>query len=74
MKIVNKKKFMLRISEMLVIIISIILTPMAINYANAFRGYKGYGGEYLLPVLGLLMVLVIETIYEEVERMKKGKK
>lgn len=25
------------------------------------------GGEYLVPVLGALVLLVIETVYEEVE-------
>lgn len=68
MKIINKKKFITRIIELVIIIGTLILTPMAINYANAWRGYKGFGGEYLLPILGLLAILVIETIYEESSR------
>ena len=51
MKIVNKKKFIIRILEIIVIIATIILTIMAIKYANAWRGYKAFGGEYLIPIL-----------------------
>lgn len=65
MKIINKKKFITRIIEILIIIGTFIFTPKAIAYANAWRGYKGFGGEYLLPILGLLAILIIETIYEE---------
>lgn len=74
MKIVNKKKFVVRILEILVIIGTIILTILSINYANKLRGYQAYGGEYLIPVLGLLVVLVIETIYEESEENKRRRK
>ena len=45
MKIVNKKKFIIRIIELLVIIATVILTIKSIQYANIIRGYKGYGGE-----------------------------
>ena len=68
MKIINMKKFITRILDLVIIIATVVLTPMAINYANAWRGYKGFGGEYLLPILGLLAILVIETIYEESNR------
>lgn len=68
MKIINMKKFITRILDLVIIILTTLITPMAINYANAWRGYKGYGGEYLLPILGLLAILVIETIYEESNR------
>lgn len=71
---INKKKFIARILEVGVIIGSFILTPMAIEYANNWRGYKAFGGEYLIPVLGLLIAMVIETIYEESERNKKKNK
>ncbi len=74
MKVVNKGKFISRMIEFLIIIGTIILTPKAITYANICRGYKGYGGEYLIPVLGLLAILVIETIYEEFEKTKRGGK
>jgi hypothetical protein len=73
-KIVNKKKFIVRIIELLVIIATIILTIVSINYANKIRGHQAYGGEYLVPVLGLLIILVIETIYKESENNKKEQK
>lgn len=74
MKIVNKKKFLVRILEIAVFIGTIILTILAINYANKVRGHIAYGGEYLIPIGGLLIILVIETIYEESESKKRGGK
>lgn len=73
MKIVNKKKFIIRIIELLVIIATIILTIKSIQYATIIRDYKGYGGEYLVPILGLIIVLVLESILEESENKKHGK-
>lgn len=74
MKIVNKKKFIVRIIEILIITATIILTILAINYTNEIRGYSAMGGEYLIPILGLLIILVIETVYEESEEKKKNAK
>lgn len=74
MKIVNKKKFLVRILEIVVFIGTIILTILAINYANKVKGHIAYGGEYLIPIGGLLIILVIETIYEESESKKRGGK
>ena len=74
MKITNKKKFLVRILEILVIIGTIILTILSINYANKLRGHQAFGGEYLVPVLGLIVILIIETIYEESENKKRSKK
>lgn len=74
MKVVNKKKFIIRILEVLIIIATIILTIVSINYANKIRGYQAFGGEYLVPVLGLLLILIIETIYEESENKKAENK
>lgn len=70
MKIVNKKKFVIRIIELLVIIATIVLTVKAIAYANAVRGYKGYGGEYLVPVFGLIIILILEDWLQESEKKK----
>lgn len=70
MRIKDKTKFIARMLEMLVVILTIILTPMAINYSTILRGHAAYGGEYLIPILGLLIILVIETIYEENKRRK----
>ena len=71
MKIVNKKKFIVRIIELVVIIATIILTVISIRYANQIRGHKAYGGEYLVPVFGLLIVAVIEDAYQESEKGDK---
>lgn len=73
-KIVDKNKFITRILELIILGLTTILTPLAINYANVFRGYKAFGGEYLIPIFGLLIILVIETIYEEAENKNGGKK
>lgn len=51
----------IRILEILIIIATIRITPIAINYANEIRHYKAYGGEYLIPLLGILAVFCIET-------------
>jgi len=74
MKVVNKKKFIVRIIQVLVILAAIILTPIAIKYANVIRGYKAVGGEFLLPILALVIILIIETIYEESENRISRKK
>lgn len=74
MKITNKKKFLVRILELIVIITTIVLTILAINYANRIRGHIAYGGEYLVPVFGLIIILVIEGIYEDSEYKKRSKK
>lgn len=74
MRKINKKKLIVRILELLVIIATIILTPIAIKYATAVRGYEAVGGEYLLPIFALVIILIIETIYEASEESKKIKK
>ncbi len=71
MKVSNKKKFIVRVIETIVIISTIIFTILAIKYATAVRGYDAIGGEYLIPIVGLLIVMIIEDIYQESE--KKGK-
>ena len=67
---INKKKLIIRILELIVIIATIITTPIAIKYATLVRGYEAVGGEYLIPMLGLVIILIIETIYEESEARK----
>lgn len=74
MKIINKKKFIVRILEIIVLLATIILTPLAIKCATIERGYEAMGGEYLIPILGLVIILIIETIYEESEEKKKNGK
>lgn len=74
MRIVNKKKFISRIIEILIIIVTIILTIKSIAYATELRGYEAFGGEYLIPLLGLITIMIIETILEESENKKHGKR
>lgn len=68
MKLVNKRKFIARVTEIIIFIGTLITTPIAINCANAMRGYAAQGGEYLLPIMGLLFMFVVETVYEEGEK------
>lgn len=65
MKITNKSKFITRIIELFIFIGTIILTLLSIDYATKIRGHIAYGGEYLIPILGLLLIIIVETIYEE---------
>lgn len=74
MKIMNKKKFIVRILELITIIATVILTIVSIKYATRTRGYKAFGGEYLVPVLGLIIILVLESILEESEEKKGNRK
>lgn len=70
MKVINRKKFIVRIIEIVIVIATIVLTLVSINYANKIRGHIAYGGEYLIPVFGLLLILVLETNLEESEERK----
>lgn len=72
MEKVNKKKIITRILEIAVIIGTIISTPFAIKYATAVREYEAVGGEYFIPLLGLVIIMLIETIYEESKAKEKG--
>lgn len=74
LKINNKKKFLVRIIELVIIIATIILTIVFINYATRLRGHKAYGGEYCIPILGCIAIMIIEEIYQESENKKKGEK
>lgn len=74
MKITNKKKFIVRILELITIIATIILTIVSIKYATKIRGHQAFGGEYLVPVLGLIIILVLESILEESEEKKGNRK
>lgn len=73
MQIHNRKKFTVRAIEVFIIIATIIFTIIAINYANKTRNYQAFGGEYLIPIIGLIIILIIETIYEDYEETEKIK-
>ena len=68
---INKKKLIVRIIELIIIIATIIVTPLAIKYATAVRGYDAIGGEYLIPIISLLAIIVIEDIYQASEEKKE---
>ena len=70
MKTNNKKKFIVRIIELIIILVTIILTIFSIIKATKIRGYIGFGGEYLIPILGMIAILIIEDIYQEKEKGK----
>lgn len=67
---INKKKFIVRTLELLIIIATIILTPIAIIYANKARNYYALGGEYMIPIIALLIIMIIEEIYKESEESR----
>lgn len=71
---INKPKLIIRILEILSIIATFIITPIAIDYARAWRGYEAVGGEYLIPLLTLCFIMILESILEEIERRRKEKK
>ena len=70
MKINNKKTLKVRIIELILLIVTITLTIFSIKYAIKVRGYIGFGGEYLIPILGIIAILIIEDIYQENEKGK----
>ena len=63
MKITDRRKFITRILDLIVILCTSILTPAAIHYATLERGHQAFGGEYLL-----IIVMIIEAVYEESNR------
>lgn len=53
------------IAAALFVIASIASTPVCIESAYQFRGYKAYGGEYLIIPLGVLLAVVTLEIAKE---------
>lgn len=68
MRIRNKNRFIIRTIETLVILITIILTPIAIIYANKIRGHTAYGGEWLIPIISLMIILILEEYLESEDK------
>lgn len=68
-----RKKCKVRIVQLVIIILTLILTKIAINYAFIERGYEAIGGEYLIPILGLLIVVIIEDEYRKYKNRKEEK-
>lgn len=74
MKITNKKKFVIRIVEVIIILATIIITALAIKYANEMRGYRGFGGEFLIPIISLMIILILEEYLESEEKNNENKR
>lgn len=57
-----------------IIVCSIIAMPFAINYATRIRGYKAYGGEYLIPILGWIIATFFYEICKDIIESKSENK
>ena len=66
-----RKKSITIYNLILIIIITIIVTRWAIDYTTTRRGYEVIGGEYTIPIFGLLSILIIEDVYQEYEKRRK---
>lgn len=62
---VDMVKRVARISEVLIVLFTIYIIPKAFEYAEAIRQYKAYGGEYLILIFTMIVILAIETLLEE---------
>lgn len=62
-----------RIVYFLIILFSIAITPYVAEYATNIRGYKAYGGEYLIPLLGWIIATVYYEICKEINHRQKLK-
>ena len=65
LKITDMKKFKIRIVEILIIIATIILTALSVKLAFIERGYKAIGGEWLVPLTGAVVILILEDQLKE---------
>ena len=74
MKISNKKKFIVRIIEAVTSVATIIVTLISIDYATKIRGYVAIGGEYLIPIFGLLIILFLEEYLGNEEKKNENKR
>ena len=68
-----KVRIIVRIVQLVIIILTLILTKIAINYAFIERGYETIGEEYLITILGLLIVVIIEDEYRKYKNRKEEK-
>ena len=55
-----KKRILKRLIESGVVVATIKLTQLAVISAEQFRGEKQYGSEWLLPIIGLTILIMIE--------------
>ena len=52
-----------------IIVASIAATPWAVKSAEMTRGYQATGGEYLLPLLGLLVGWLVALVGKDLETL-----
>lgn len=60
-----------------IVIIAIVSTPNAILSVDKLRGYKAFGGEYLLIPLALLIaygICQLMQVYDEIEERSNKEK
>ena len=55
-----KKRVLKRLIESGVVVGTIKLTKLALIIAEHFRGERQYGSEWLLPIIGLFILIMIE--------------
>lgn len=55
-----KKRVLKRLIESGVVVGTIKLTQLAVISAEQFRGERQYGSEWLLPIIGLFILIMIE--------------
>lgn len=71
---INKKKFIFRIIEAVITVATTIVTLISIDYATKIRGYVAIGGEYLIPIFGLLIILCLEEYLGNEEKKNENKR
>lgn len=64
---------LVRVVYLFFILFSITITPKIAEYATKIRGYKAYGGEYLIPVLGWIIATVFYEIFKSINNSEKFK-
>ena len=56
------RKLIIKIIELIIIIVTIILTQSATDCATSLRHYIAYGGEYLIPVIGCVVLSMVNGL------------
>ena len=56
-----------------IILLSIVATHYLAEYETSVRGYKAYGGEYTIPILGWIIATIYYEICKSIDNNKKFK-
>lgn len=63
-----------KIIYLLIIFISIIITPFIVKYVTThIRGYRAYGGEYLIPIFGWIIATIFYEVFKRIYNSEKFK-